>query len=473
MIAPAPSLEKLYHERLTRYLAAMRGGQPDRVPIRLFVEEFAARYAGYTNYQTACDYTLAFEATRRCVSELGCDAAMSNGIVNWMGMSKAIGWKPIRFPGLGLPVQSATQWTEPSDEASAFLKRDEYDELADDPTAFLVNRWLPRFTDHIRPPGEPVSYHHTMALINGALSFQSYMGAFGTYAERLRTLAGVVSASAGTLKAPLDILGDKLRGFLSLSIDLMERRDKVIKACEALAPHLLHSALAGADPTGQVPVTIWMHRGCVPFISPRDFRDIYWATLKPILQEIWAQGHQVLLYAEGTWDSHLSSFAELADRSVIFHVDRSDIDKVRRALDGRFCTSGGIPNDLLTAGTPAQVRSRCKRVIETLGPDGGYIMDASALIMDDARIENVKAMVEATLEYGTYSRAASSAPWPPTSALVRQTFARTRMPPGVCWPWAEKRKEFPEITGEESLARRTWEEVDGLGYSFLWTNLTW
>ncbi|HET6487301.1 MAG TPA: hypothetical protein VFH83_12815, partial [Spirochaetia bacterium] len=234
MSPPAPALEALYRDRLARYLAAMRGGQPDRVPIRLFVEEFAARYAGYSNYQTACDYTLAFEATRRCVSELGCDAAMSNGIVNWMGMSKAIGWKPIRFPGLGLPVQSATQWTEPSDEAGAFLKLDEYDELADDPTGFLVNRWLPRFTDHLRAPGEPVTYNHTMALINGALSFQTYLSAFGTYGDRLRILSGVVPATAGTLKAPLDILGDKLRGFLNLSIDLMERREKVIQACEAL-----------------------------------------------------------------------------------------------------------------------------------------------------------------------------------------------------------------------------------------------
>ncbi|HET6485272.1 MAG TPA: uroporphyrinogen decarboxylase family protein, partial [Spirochaetia bacterium] len=245
--------------------------------------------------------------------------------------------------------------------------------------------------------------------------------------------------------------------------------------CEALAPHLLHSALAGADPSGQVPVTLWMHRGCVPFVSPRDFRDIYWATLRPILQEIWAQGHQVLLYAEGTWAAHLESFAELPDHSVIFHVDRTDLERVRRVLGGRFCLSGGIPNDLLTTGTPAQVRARCRQVIETLGADGGYILDASALIMDDARVENVEAVVEAALEFGVYSRAASPAAWPPGPPPTpsQPTVARTRMPPGVCVPWEEKRLEFPEITGDESVARRAWEAVDGMGYGFLWTNLTW
>ena len=455
----------------------MNNEQPDRVPIRLFVEEFAAKYAGRTNYEAACDYRVAFDATRKCVSELGCDAAMSNAIVNWMGMTKAIGWKAVTFPGLGLPLRSVTQWTEPVDEDGAFLKAGEYDEFSDDPTAFLMNAWLPRFTEHIHAPGEPVTFDHNMALINGALSFLSYMGAFGKYARLLRTEAGVVNASAGTLKAPLDILGDKLRGYLNLCYDLNERHEKVKKACEALMPHLLRSALAGADPAGQVPVTIWMHRGGVPFVSRKDFEGIYWPTLRPIIEEIWAQGHQVLFYAEGNWDAHLESFAELPDRSIIFHVDRSDIGKVRRALGGRFCTSGGIPNDLLAIGTPERVRARCREVMDTLARDGGYILDASALIMDDAKVENVKAMVDASLDFGVYSQGSSShlpkrvADTPHVGSGYR--FAQSARQPGVCVPWLEKRKEFPEITGDENLARRAWEEVDSLGYSFLWTNLTW
>jgi hypothetical protein len=483
-------LEHIYQERLTRYLTAMRGGRPDRVPLRLFVEEFAARYAGYSNYETACDYRLAFEATRRCVAWLGCDAAMSNAIVNWMGLARAIGWKALRFPGLGLPMESAAQWTEPVDEEGAFLKADEYDELADDPTAFLVNRWLPRFTDHIGEPGRPVTLEHDMALINGALSFHDYMVAFGTNAGLLRTQAGIVNANAGTLKAPLDILADKMRGYPNLCFDLMERRDKVISACEALMPHLLRTALSGSDPAGSVPVTIWMHRGCVPFISRRDFQDIYWQTLKPIVQEIWAQGHQVLFYAEGDWSAHLESFAELPEASIIFHVDRTDIHRVRQVLGGRFCTSGGVPNHLLTTGAPDRVRQRCREVIDVLGRDGAYIMDASALIMDDAQVENVEAMVSATLEHGVYSRGAGPCPpgpdaAPPSADAVSLAEERPpgaplrgarppgRRPSGVVIPWETKRAEFTEVTGNEALARRIWEEVDGMGYAFLWTNLTW
>ncbi len=40
--------------------------------------------------------------------------------------------------------------------------------------------------------------------------------------------------------------------------------------------------------------------------------------------------------------------------------------------------------------------------------------------------------------------------------------------PGVCVPWEEKREEFPVISGDESLVKRVWEDVDALGYMYIW-----
>ena len=71
----------------------------------------------------------------------------------------------------------------------------------------------------------------------------------------------------------MDILADKLRGYLGLVDDLHERRDQVMKACEALMPHLAHVARTSADPARLVPIGFWMHRGGVPFVSPRDFPE--------------------------------------------------------------------------------------------------------------------------------------------------------------------------------------------------------
>jgi len=48
------------------------------------------------------------------------------------------------------------------------------------------------------------------------------------------------------------------------------------------------------------------------------------------------------------------------------------------------------------------VRAYCKKVIDGVARDGGYIMDASAIIQNDAKVENIKAMTEFTREYGLY-----------------------------------------------------------------------
>jgi hypothetical protein len=41
-------------------------------------------------------------------------------------------------------------------------------------------------------------------------------------------------------------------------------------------------------------------------------------------------------------------------------------------------------------------------------------------------------------------------------------------PPGVCVPWQEKLQELPPIQGDPELVRRVWEDVDTLGYVYIW-----
>ena len=106
-----------------------------------------------------------------------------------------------------------------------------------------------------------------------------------------------------------DILADKFRGYVGLTMDMETQPAKVLRACEALAPHLYHVAKTSADASKTVPIGYWMHRGCVPFINPRQFDSHYWPTLKPCIEEFWKNGHQTLFYAEGKWAAHLGAFA--------------------------------------------------------------------------------------------------------------------------------------------------------------------
>ena len=244
------------------------------------------------------------------------------------------------------------------------------------------------------------------------------------------------------------------------------------QACRALMPHLGYLALTGADPSRQVPIPIWMHRGCTPFISKEHFDRIYWPTLKPMVEALWAQGNQTLFYAEGKWDGHLESFAELPDHSIIYHLDRGDPQRTHEVLGKKFCLSGGMPNVMLAFSKPEEVRAQCRKLIEGIGAEGGYIMDASAIMQNDARLENLRAMTEATREYGIYR-----SPSAPTPAAQDERPAATGLPgwisaaqprPGVCYPWAEKLRELPPMQGDAGLTQHVWENIEGLAYLYIW-----
>jgi hypothetical protein len=237
-------------------------------------------------------------------------------------------------------------------------------------------------------------------------------------------------------------------------------------------PHLLNVALTTADPEKNLPIGFWMHRGCTPFVTQEQFDRFYWPTLKPIIEEIWKTGSQTLFYAEGNWNAHLSAFAELPDASIVYHVDQGDIFKAHKQFGHKFCLSGGVPNTLLSYGTPDEVRACCKKIIDGVAGNGGYVMDASAIVQDDAKVENMRAMTDFTREYGVYSGSASAAP--PPKAQVQAGLKgmdgrpAPRIKPGACIPWEEKRKEIPSISGDAALVQRIWEEVDGLGNMFIW-----
>jgi len=48
------------------------------------------------------------------------------------------------------------------------------------------------------------------------------------------------------------------------------------------------------------------------------------------------------------------------------------------------------------------VTAYCKELIETAGKDGGYILATGVGIGRSAKVENVRAMINAAREYGSY-----------------------------------------------------------------------
>ncbi|RKY02670.1 MAG: hypothetical protein DRP54_01320 [Spirochaetes bacterium] len=395
-------MEQLYQERLDRYWKANHREKPDKVPFRPFAAECAGAFYGYTTQDVTHDVDKGLEAVIKMCKEFDIDATVSNMVYVWTGYTESYGTKYFGVPGIDLDVHESFQYREPRTEDGAFMKEDEYDILIENPTEFVMNVWAPRISKYFKAPGEKNTWKNNLAWLKCGLGFLHYGNKINAHVERMRKECGVVSCLAGALKAPFDIIADKFRGFRGLAYDVYRQPDKVLKATEALAPHMFYNAIALADPEKKVPVSHWMHRGATGFFSEEVFKKFYWPTVREITEEIFRAGYQTIFYAEGTWGKNLKYFLELPEGSIIFHCDKDDIFEVHKVLGKKFAISGGVPNDMLTFGTPEDIRIRVKKLIETVGRDGGFILDAEAIMQQDIKKENFKAMAEACAEYGVY-----------------------------------------------------------------------
>ncbi|HEV57546.1 MAG TPA: hypothetical protein ENN87_08615, partial [Phycisphaerales bacterium] len=182
-------MEQLYQQRLKRYVTAMRNEKPDRVPLRPFVAEFTAKYAGYTCQEVTHDYRLAFEAAVRCARDFDWDAVVGNMVYVWTGLTQAIGLKYYATPGLEIDVNTGFQYREPPED-EAFMQPEDYEALIEDPTGFLFNVWLPRVSTEVVDAGSPCTYRNNLSFLKGGMAMLSYFGAFGPQAQRLRTECG-------------------------------------------------------------------------------------------------------------------------------------------------------------------------------------------------------------------------------------------------------------------------------------------
>lgn len=79
-----------------------------------------------------------------------------------------------------------------------------------------------------------------------------------------------------------------------------------------------------------------------------------------------------------------------------------DLAEVKEKYGKQVCIIGNVSVDVLSSGTPEQVRQLVKERIQIAAPGGGYIISSSNSIPSYARPENVEAMAQAIREFGSY-----------------------------------------------------------------------
>jgi uroporphyrinogen decarboxylase len=81
----------------------------------------------------------------------------------------------------------------------------------------------------------------------------------------------------------------------------------------------------------------------------------------------------------------------------------SDLEALKSRYGSQIVFCGAIDTqNILPHGSVDQVRAEVRRVIEVLGPGGGYMVSSVHTVMNDVPAENILAMVDAVEEYGRY-----------------------------------------------------------------------
>lgn len=387
-------MEKIYQEKFNRYTTALNNEKPDKVPIRLQAAEFTAKYAGFTLQEIYYDIDKNIAACTKFVQDFDVDTCPGAPNLWWAPLHDAVGAKYLKFAGRDLDPDRQFQYVE-----EEYMKAEDYDAFIEDPTKWILEVLLPRIHTEFAEPG---SYRANMALLKGAIAFMMDSGAKAQAAERWKNEFGVPMTFGGMHKAPFDTLGDVLRALRGIMLDMRRRPEKLLAALDVIVPHNIFYGIATNGGNTALPNFCPLHRGAYPFLNMEQWDKFYWPTLKQVIEGLWEKGIRTMFYAEGDWTPYLERIAELPDKSIVFHVDQTDMDKAHKILGDRFCISGNVPNTLLAYGKPEEVSDYCKMLIDKYAADGGFIMDAGGVIQYDAKEENIRALIETTREYGVY-----------------------------------------------------------------------
>jgi len=414
----SPEAEKAYKERATRIKDAIQMKKlPDRVPLFVAPSFFPAYYAGITPQEAMYDYDKCCKAFKKFVMDFEPDGNLGAYVPGPGKFFEILDYKLYSWPGHGVAPEQSYQCNE-----GEYMTADEYDALIDDPSNFFSSTYLPRVFGALEgfkmlpaltgilemygvainfiPFGLPPVQATYKALFDAGAEALKWMGAMGAFNAEI-TAAGFPLIASGYTKAPFDVIGDTLRGTRGIMVDMYRQPDKLLEAMDRLTPLMIKMGVSTAQMVGHPLIFMPLHKGADGFLSDEQFKKFYWPAFRKVMMGLIAEGIVPMLAAEGHWTTRLEIMSDLPKGKTLWMIDQSEMAKAKKTLGKVSCLFGNVPSDLLVVGTPQQVKDYVKNLIDTCAKGGGYIVSNGAFF-DQAKPENVHAMVDAAMEFGAY-----------------------------------------------------------------------
>ena len=408
------SPQDLMAERQQRVLDVAALKKPDRVPVFGPYQKYPYGFAGVSFKDAMNDYALARAACHQFVDYFQPDLDFGPIFAYPAKAMELLGWNAFKWPGHGLGDDVMYQYVE-----GEYMTADEYDEFIYDPSDFMMRKWAPRQFASMKGFANTIPWRRFMwsgwmnlpffwsspefqeslrAVTEGAAETNLWWASQFQYWGEVNA-KGFPIAYAGWDWPPFDIIGDTLRGTHQILADMRRRPTKLHDALEVATKIFIEygSGAAGAP----LPlVWVWVHKSTREFMSDAQFKEFYWPYLRKGLLALVDKGIIPVIYWEADFESRLEHIADVPPGKIIYHLSNTNWEKAKSALSGVTALMGNVPNIMLATGTPDDVRAYCKKMIDAFG-DGGLIMD-SAVMLDEAKPEYLKAMMDFTKEYGVY-----------------------------------------------------------------------
>jgi uroporphyrinogen-III decarboxylase len=413
-----PQAEKDYKDRTTLIKDAVQMKKlPGRVPVFLAPSFYPVYYAGMTPYESMYDYEKCNMAFKKFMLDFQPDGNLGAAVPGPGQFFEILDYKLYSWPGHGVPKEQSYQANE-----GEYMKPEEYDDLIDDPSNYFTHTYLPRVfgkldgfqmlpaltsivemygvAGNFVPFGLPPVQATYKALFEAGAEALKWAMAMGAFAAEV-TAAGLPIITAGFTKAPFDFVGDTLRGTRGIMLDMYRCPDKLQEAMDRITPLMIKMGVGTAMMSGNPMIFMPLHKGADGFLSDEQFKKFYWPAFRKVMMGLIEEGVVPMPAAEGSWTTRLEVLSDLPKGKTLWMIDNSDIAKAKKTLGKVGCLFGNVQSDLLALGTPQQIKDYVKKTIDICAPGGGYIVSNGAFF-DQAKPENVHAVVDATKEYGVY-----------------------------------------------------------------------
>ncbi len=413
------SPEQLYAERAKRVQDAVELRQPDRIPVMLPAGYLLAEIGGITKQELHENPAKAQESLEKAALTFQPDLIL--GPIGGPEMIKYLGDTTWKYPGYGLGPNETFQYVE-----GEYLKASEYDDFLLDPGDWGVRTYLPRIFTKLKGLAQ---LRHLALTTFGGLGMNLPVLLSPEMTEALDALKAAAQAQAALgeqmmvstqrmaalgfpptpffsgvfAAAPFDAMSDTLRGMRGIMLDMYQRPDKLLAAIEKMRIILTQDALDMCQATGSKYAGSMLHRGSDGFMSLKQFETFYWPSLKQMWLDFIDKGITPFAFYEGVWDQRLHYLADLPKGKTVGWFQASDIFKVKEVVGETMCILGGMPNSMLKNATVDEIRAYTKKVCETVGKGGGFIMSTGVGEMEGSKPELVCAWIDAVHEFGVYT----------------------------------------------------------------------